>query len=443
MRSRNRKMPYRPAFALAAFSLLLLVCSARVTAQNSPYSRYGLGDLRNAQQIANRAMGGVAQAYGDGQTINFRNPASYGALQLSTLDLGVEAGRKGLTDQDNNTYKATFGTLSYLQLGVPLKPGGGWGLVMGLAPRSDINYNIQRPDSLKGNVNEPLSYLYKGSGGSYQAFVGTGFRIKGFRFGVNAGYLFGSLERSTQAVYPLDSVSLFNSNTKQRTGFGGFFWQAGVQAHLKLGKKMGLELGASGSASQTLKARRDYLMETFYYSGDPANEAPQNQDTVKYSDNERGHIVYPQQMAFGLLLHDQGHWNVGLDYETGKWSDYRYYGAKDSLQDNWMLRLGIQYVPSTDPATRSYWSIVAYRVGFYTGTDYLRYGGQDLPVMALTFGAGLPIRNFTRNGQYTLINTAFEVGRRGNGASPLKENFFRFSLGLTLGDIWFNKRKYQ
>ncbi|HEX5554384.1 MAG TPA: hypothetical protein VFX43_14155 [Chitinophagaceae bacterium] len=424
-------------------TLFMLLVAFQAQAQNSPYSRFGLGDLSNNQSVTNRAMGGVAQAYADGQSINFINPASYAELQLTTLGVGLDLGNQKITDKDNNSYKSTFGTLSYIELGVPLKQGGGWGLTFGLTPLTNINYNIQHNDSLKGVGNEQVAYLFQGDGGSYQAFIGTGYRIKGFRFGVNAGYLFGSKKQSTQAIYPPDSVGLFNSNSTMRTSFGGFFWNAGVQVHVKLSKELGLELGATGGSSQKLSASQDYLAETFYSSGDPSNPSPQNLDTVAYVDKGKGKVLYPGHYGVGFLLHDNAHWTVGADYQMSKWGDYRFFGQKDSMQDSWKLRLGAQFVPSINPIKAGYWSMVAYRVGFYTGKEPLRYQGESLQTYAFTFGLGLPIRNYTRNGQYALINTSFEIGKTGGDANPLSETFFRFSVGFDLSDMWFIKHKYQ
>jgi hypothetical protein len=42
-----------------------------------------------------------------------------------------------------------------------------------------------------------------------------------------------------------------------------------------------------------------------------------------------------------------------------------------------------------------------------------------------------------------VINTAFEFGQRGNNSNVIRENFFKISLGLTLSDVWFIKRKYE
>ena len=45
--------------------------------ENSPYSRYGLGDVLPSQNIMSRGIGGVSAAYADVISVNFQNPASY------------------------------------------------------------------------------------------------------------------------------------------------------------------------------------------------------------------------------------------------------------------------------------------------------------------------------------------------------------------------------
>jgi hypothetical protein len=70
---------------------------------------------------------------------------------------------------------------------------------------------------------------------------------------------------------------------------------------------------------------------------------------------------------------------------------------------------------------------------------------QKLSQFGVSFGMGLPIVNYNRlsPGQATLINLAFEYGKRGNNNNLLRENTFRFSLGFSLSDFWFVKRKYD
>ena len=48
---------------------------------NSPYSRYGIGDLVPTTNIISRGMGGISAGYTDVFSINFNNPASYSFFQ--------------------------------------------------------------------------------------------------------------------------------------------------------------------------------------------------------------------------------------------------------------------------------------------------------------------------------------------------------------------------
>jgi hypothetical protein len=133
---------------------------------------------------------------------------------------------------------------------------------------------------------------------------------------------------------------------------------------------------------------------------------------------------------------------VGTDFIQNKWSQYRYFDAADSVQDNWQLRIGTQLRPEAKPGS-GYFRNVTYRAGFFFGPDYIRVG-RDLPVYGLSFGMGLPMAVSRMSpGQYTIINVALEFERRGNNENVLKENVFRFSLGLNFSDLWFSKRKYD
>ena len=65
-----------------SFVVLFLTAANPAFAQdNSPYSRYGIGDLVPGTNIVNRSMGGVTAGYFDQLSINFNNPASYSAFQ--------------------------------------------------------------------------------------------------------------------------------------------------------------------------------------------------------------------------------------------------------------------------------------------------------------------------------------------------------------------------
>lgn len=69
-------------------ALLLMAFAGVTVAQNntnSPYTRYGYGDLVNQNFGNSKAMGGIAFGLRDGSQINPLNPASYTAIDSLTF----------------------------------------------------------------------------------------------------------------------------------------------------------------------------------------------------------------------------------------------------------------------------------------------------------------------------------------------------------------------
>src|SRR5437016_683256 len=92
--------------------------------ENSPYSRYGIGNLVPNGNILNRSMGGISAGIADPTTVNFVNPASYSNLVRTTLDIAAEVDSRTLKSLDpQGKFTANNFIISYLQLGIPLLNG--------------------------------------------------------------------------------------------------------------------------------------------------------------------------------------------------------------------------------------------------------------------------------------------------------------------------------
>lgn len=422
-------------FCLLGFSVL----SAKNAAaqDNSPYSRFGLGELSRSENAVNLGMGGVSQAFYSAQSVNFLNPASYSGLQLTTFDVALNGGVRRLTNTETNS-RAGFGTLSYLQLGIPLSKK--WGMAFGLRPVSRVSYNIAEAEekTFFDTLTVPVVHQYEGSGGLYQVFAGTGVGIGNFSIGVNVGYVFGNVYNSTKELYPLSSTIL-PSRHSRRNDYGSFFYNVGIQHTFHLSKDLELTLGATGSLEQKLKARRESMRETLYY--DAASDEYDTQDTVFYEKGARGEIRYPQQFGGGIMLNKVDKFMIGVDYTTAKWDNFRNYGQTDSTRNSWKLSVGGQFVPNATALT-GYWNKVTYRLGGHLGKDFVSINGEDMNTRGFTIGLGLPVRRMPFSYQFSQINAAFEVGTRGD-VNIAKETYYRLTIGFTLSDRWFIKTKYD
>ena len=446
---------------LIAFNLQLLACSFLHAQDNSPYSRYGLGDLTPRTNIINRGIGSFSAGYSDPLSINFNNPASYSAF-LSYIeerskkaasgrvlfDVGMNFDGHTLREGSSpDKFTSSNALFSYMQIGIPLKKN--WGLNFGLRQLSKISYKINRIerlyDPITGLSIDSAISEFSGDGGSFLATTGTGFAIKNFSIGINFGYLFGKKQYATKRAFINDTVQYNSSEHSTQSSFGNLYANAGIQYKIDLNKKLVLRLGAYGNLKQNLNAEQDILRETFVrtQSGDV------QLDSVYQQKNVKGKIIYPSGYGVGFVLEKKadiqnnkyGNWLVGLDFVQNNWNEYRFYGAMDSVRNSWELRFGGQVRPEPK---KNYFSNVAYRAGFVIGQDYIQVENK-LPLWGLSFGMGLPLANYNQlaRAQASIINLSLEYTKRGNNKNLLKDNFFRISVGLSLSDLWFIKRKYE
>jgi len=412
--------------------------SAGAQTENSPYSRYGLGDILPGQNILNRGMGGLSAAYSDFHTVNFQNPASYSKLKYTTLDFGLEVDNRTLRAIDPpRKFSSASPIISYLQLGIPLSLKKDWGMNIGLRPLTRINYKIERNERITGI--DSLQTLFEGNGGAYEVFAGTGFGIKNFSVGVNLGYLFGSKNFSTRKNFIPDSSDVFyyQSNHEAQSNYNGLLLNGGLQWIAKLNKTTVLRLGAFGNLKRKLKASKDIISETFQFNS--VTGALDSLDVASDQKGIEGEVEYPSSFGGGFIFDKPGKWMLGADLTVTNWDDYRFFGQTDQVQNSWKLHVGGQIIPKSG---KNYLSYVAYRAGFNYGKDYIKID-KDLPVWGFSVGASFPMRKAAYTNQFSMINLGVEFGQRGNKENLVRENFFRLSLGLSLSDIWFVKNKYQ
>jgi hypothetical protein len=431
---------------LTGLVFCLLIGASAVAQENSPYSRYGLGDLVPNQNILNRSMGGISAGYADYRTVNFVNPASYSNINYATFDFGAETNTRRLKSiTPASRYSATNLNISYVQLGLPIRMKKAnqknifLGVNVGLRPVSRINYKIYAINDKPG-VDSVLN-VYEGTGGVNDALFGAGLRIKNFSLGFNSGYRFGNKSYSTRVSVLNDTVFHYPANYSYKTNFGGMFFTLGTQLDIKVNKKGLLRLGAYAGLKGELNGEQDVTIETVSY--DAAGASYRIDSVFKRSNS--GTVNTPSNWGAGFTYLDSaGHWMVGADYEQTAWSQYKFFGNSDKVKNNWKVRVGAEYLPaSLGTPLKKYFSFVKYRAGFYYGPDYINLG-SNLVEYGFTFGAGFPLklRKSYYETQTSFLNTAIEIGSRGNKNTNLRENLLRISVGFSLSDLWFNRSKY-
>ena len=446
-------------------------------ANNSPYARYGLGNLNTGVNVRSAGVGGLSIAMREDSIpylVNFANPASYTSVGFTAFDIGIY-GNIATISTSTESQQVNKANLSYFAFGFPIlkvrvknkadslieideetgfrkiRKRILWGGSFGLREFSSVNYSatqsiLDETGTFGGDSAFNYSYLFEGDGGVNQAFIGIGLEpIKNFSIGANVSYLFGRLNRIQRLEF--DETNYFNVKKERYTDVGGFYVDYGLQYAQPI-KNHVLLFGATFAHPMKVRANSTLLAQTYKLS---AFGEDIFRDTVAYDVVKGGHITMPWKYGFGVTWKGGENWLVGVEHAQSLWSTYKNVNGKnDSLVDAWSTRVGLEYKPMVPPTSRGIWAYFGkmhYRLGGHYGMTQFQINGTQLPNYGITLGFGFPLRR-TRagSGKYvqSMINFAVEWGQRGTtDSSLLLEDYWNFKLGFTLNDRWFIKRKYD
>lgn len=179
--------------------LAIAHCVYSQNISQSPYSRFGLGELQSQCFAAQNAMGQVGQGLRTSAGVNPLNPASYSAFMYTSYEGGLLVNS---TTQSNSVFsqKVNNASMAYMSLGVPISLKHKIGAVAGLMPYSTGSYVLDDTVQKLNNTISVRDYV-NGQGNFNRAFMGVG---KDFfnkiSAGVNFNYIWGSY-RNTVASF--------------------------------------------------------------------------------------------------------------------------------------------------------------------------------------------------------------------------------------------------
>ena len=419
-------------------ALLAVLCGGVFAQANvdSPYSMFGLGQVRNKTMNTRlQGMGGVSAAQFGKNLVNAANPASYAMIDTLTFlfDAGVYA--KGSTFSTSSlSERATAASFDYVAMGCAFTKW--WKVAVGAQPYSSVGYNVVTSfhDDWLGNYNQ----TFQGEGGLNQVFLGNAFRLgEHFAIGANANYVFGDSKSTTTLSFP-DSTYLITSRRSRDVMVSSFMFDYGVMYQGEVAPEYTLSAGVTYNQKINLKGTQTIYIRSLEGSQDNTAGAEYLIDTIFYDKNSDARFTMPQGFGVGVGLTRNNRWTVGADFDWNQWSDFRRNGVNDSLQNAWRVSVGGEYLP-TSSSVSNYWTKVAYRVGGFYEQTYLNINGQSINKIGVTVGMSLPM---PRSQSKAVV--ALEIGKCGTkSANLIQENFVKLSAGVSINERWFLKRKYK
>jgi hypothetical protein len=418
--------------------------------QNSPLSRFGLGDQLDQVHAAAAGMGALQTTFQDPFHLNILNPASLANLQATSFEVGLYA-RNGRLEDGTGSANTWQGNLNYLALGFPLRNPinlnldrqlNSWngGMAFSLAPTTLVGYDLELIDD--ADPETITNNQLRGNGGTYRFSWSTALRYKGLSGGVNVNYNFGKITNSRILV--LDSIpQALGSEFLEEYSISGFSLGYGVQYAINLKQNDGggarvpsgkrIILAANGVLGTDVDTDASLLFRRFSPNLDLGVR-----DTLAFTEGEMGRARLPASYSFGVAYDDFNRLFVGVEYGRTAFSDYFNDAQPGTLEDISRMALGIQFIPDYD-SYNDYWKRVRYRLGARLEDDPRQIDGAQARRNAVTVGAGFPIRS--ARGQISFIDLAVEYGKFGI-PDVIDETYVQFTLGFALNDnSWFYKRK--
>lgn len=401
---------------LCLFLLASVALSTAQTSTDSPYSRFGYGQLSDAAFGSSRSLGGAAIGLRRNDQINPFNPASYSAIDSTTFlfDFGATL-QQGTFKEGANKETKPNGNLDHLAIQFPLIKG--MGASAGLIPYSSVGYqfgNTISSGSLTGTAT------YSGDGGLSQAYFGLAVSpFKGISLGANFNYLFGNIDHISTISNDNGASSVTKINHLHARALKMDY---GLQLFRSLGKDESLTLGFTFSPKVTLNSTYDSI-----------NYIGTTGDTTRLSKK----YELAQTIGFGADWHINKHWDVVADGLYQKWSDARFANTLAVLSDRIKLSAGAEFTPNLN--SRSYYQHVKYRFGGFYANNYSNIANQKVKEYGVGFGFGLPFK-----GSRSVLNISFDYSKKvPENALLIKEDYLRLTLNLTLNEYWFFKRKFD
>lgn len=410
------------------FSVLMLGSCLTVIAQsstNSPYTRYGLGDLSDRGFANNAAMGGVGYGMRYSGNINLTNPASISSVDSLSFMFDLGMSLKSSNYKENGiSSNAKNSSFDYIAMQFRLHKR--LGFAIGFTPFSNVGYNFSTTTPVEGNENYTATNTFYGDGGLQQVTAGLGFKIlDNLSIGASAGYIYGSLDYQSSVAFNTNSDQTIVYNSVRVKSYVADF---GLQYTQKVGKEDNLTLGLVYGLGHVLGSTDTRGIQVT----DNENYSVTNETVLKDA------YGIPHTFGAGLAYTHKDNLTIGADYTLQKWSSVKYQNLDNMYKDRTKIAIGAEYLPN--PLGRNYLQRIRYRVGFNYATPYLKLPQYEGPSeYSISAGFGFPLNVFqyktilSLTGQYVRVKPSV--------SNLLSEDRFVIKLGLTFNERWFMKWK--
>lgn len=459
--------PFPFIFALLVFFFPILPSSAQSSSgQNqtlSPYSNFGIGEWSSANFLQ---VAGANQTRSGAYTYSLANPATLGNLFYTTLDMGARANSGTLSAGDQartfngggishislafrtwNYYKRSVTRDSLNKIKTYKSTRFATNSALTLRPLSGMGYQY----AINNTSPFPSKTTHSGSGGINLLESSHALRLgNNLSLGYSAGWVFGTLIDQSLFYIP-DSTNFRYVEDYRTVQIRGMQQKAGLLINFKT-DTLYHSIGASLQWFNSLNGSQDRLVRSMYLAGNYLNP----EDTILKSAQYKQPFTLPLSFGLGYSVRYKQKLTLNIDYKKQLWSSNSsmFFDANRTYVDRneasisliinpidtrqsgrkkmqWPVRMGVsnantQYLFTSSPSNNTY----------------------NINEQRAFIGIGIPFvrRYFDNTALVSMVNLQFDYLKR--SPKPFNNNlateeYFNFTIAVQLGDVWFQRRKFD
>ena len=415
-------MSYRNIF----ISLLLL---NYIHAQ-SVFNAYGLGLSKSGHYAATSGAGSIGLVPTFHPGVSLDNPATWPGLKFTYISGSYNSRSVGLDNKNDITYG---NGLDKIQFVIPIQDRYAIGVSLKLVNNHNSYFKTDSSTFDFQGKNLITNKEFRSGGGLLAGSFGVSFPMnEKMGLGFSIDRLFGSSRDEHSLVLNDIHYRMFNirtySGTVMNLNFAGNFYNDNDLIVLAFARISMTGKPVSGTLYQfdLFEDRNDN------YTYDPDDyPATVNVDTIEVSD-----IYAPNSFSFGLNAGFRNDLNIFGEFQI--WSDEASSANYESIYTDQIgskTHFGGGIVKFGNIGARAWQDKLTFRLGAFKESYGLKYSGKTINENGITMGIGF---KFAVTGNQ--LDFSYRTGSRsitGNYKELVKE----FNIGLSLGDVWFLRRR--
>lgn len=386
----------------------------------SVYSRYGLGDYYYTFSARRMGLGELGIATADFDYLNYLNPASWSKLRLTRFETGIIYNGTNISSSSESVFHSQT-IVAGAMIGFPIAEDYGISFTAGITPYSNVNYEIAGEE--QSNLVDPYNSVYTGEGGITKFFTGMSYKLP-FDLSVGAAfeYYTGKIQYKTSIEFN-DTSDFREASFKTNYSYKGVGFTLGLISG-NLSEVFGVENLKDVRLGLTYSSPTKLTTDTTNTSSTIIGDVVVSNGTLK--------TELPYRLGVGLSFKWTENYLFLLDYLRQPLSELKRYGAKsEQMRDFQKFSFGVEY-RNAESRSQSFWAHVMLRGGIsYEQSQYV-INGKGLNQLSFYTGFAVPL------GFDNTLDFAFQYGKRGTTENNLlKENIYKFSITLSIGEFWF------